>query len=253
MSRTHIGPMTTVFGVIWLLSVPVSTPAPLTAYIKLPDIDGECTDEGHEGWIELKGYSWGVELERDAATGLPTGKRRRRPFSATKELDKASPKLLEALTSGSLRDSATVDLQRDGDSEPYLRITLTEVLVSSVGASEACSTAAGEPLEEFTLDFGGILTTHVPSGINSDGTTALAQSEFDLRGEPRTTAYGIPDLGVIDGYVYTIDGRRVNQVTVRGPLSVADFGLSRGAYVLQLRVATETGASEVLLLPVVVE
>ncbi|MCB1222227.1 type VI secretion system tube protein Hcp, partial [bacterium] len=34
--------------------------------------------------------------KRDAASGLPTGKRQHKPFTITKEVDKATPLLMEA-------------------------------------------------------------------------------------------------------------------------------------------------------------
>ena len=46
---------------------------------------------------------------RDAASGLPTGKRMHKPFVITKELDKSSPKLAESVsTTGTSSDGATV-------------------------------------------------------------------------------------------------------------------------------------------------
>lgn len=52
---------------------------------------------------------------RDAASGLPTGKRQHRPLTVTKELDKASPKLAEAVC----RSHNTTRSNRSSSSQDY--------------------------------------------------------------------------------------------------------------------------------------
>ena len=39
------------------------------------DINGESSQQGHEKWIELQSFSWGVITSREAGTGLSTGRR----------------------------------------------------------------------------------------------------------------------------------------------------------------------------------
>ena len=73
----------------------------LTAYLKLKgqkqgDIKGSVTQKGREGKIAVVAARHGVMSPRDAASGLPTGRRQHRAFMLTKELDAASP-LLYAL------------------------------------------------------------------------------------------------------------------------------------------------------------
>ncbi len=73
----------------------------LTAYLKLKgqkqgDIKGSVTQKGREGKIAVVAARHGVISPRDAASGLPTGRRQHRAFMLTKELDASSP-LLYAL------------------------------------------------------------------------------------------------------------------------------------------------------------
>ena len=73
----------------------------LTAYLKLKgqkqgDIKGSVTQKGREGKIAVVAARHGLLSPRDAASGLPTGRRQHRAFMVTKELDAASP-LLYAL------------------------------------------------------------------------------------------------------------------------------------------------------------
>lgn len=64
-------------------------------------------------------------VPRDAATGMATGKRMHKPFTITKEVDKASPLLMKACASG--QHFPQVDVQL-ASGEKY---TLTDVMVAS--------------------------------------------------------------------------------------------------------------------------
>jgi type VI secretion system secreted protein Hcp len=75
----------------------------LNAYLKLKgqksgEIKGSVTQKGREGKIQVISVSHEIISPRDAASGLPTGKRMHKPFVITKELDKASPLLYNILT-----------------------------------------------------------------------------------------------------------------------------------------------------------
>ncbi len=74
----------------------------LNAYLKLKgqkqgEIKGSVTQKGREGKIQVIAVSHEIISPRDAASGLPTGKRQHKPFVITKELDKSSPLLYNVL------------------------------------------------------------------------------------------------------------------------------------------------------------
>jgi type VI secretion system secreted protein Hcp len=74
----------------------------LNAYLRLTgqkqgEIQGSVTQKGREGSILVIAVAHEITSPRDAASGLPTGKRVHKPFIVTKELDKASPLLYGAL------------------------------------------------------------------------------------------------------------------------------------------------------------
>ena len=74
----------------------------LNAYLNLKgqkqgDIKGSVTQKGREGKIMVIAVSHEIISPRDSASGLPTGKRQHKPLVITKELDKSSPLLLNAL------------------------------------------------------------------------------------------------------------------------------------------------------------
>ena len=74
----------------------------LNAYLTLKgqkqgEIKGSVTQKGRENKIMVIAVSHDIMSPRDHASGLPTGKRMHKPFVITKELDKSSPLLYNAL------------------------------------------------------------------------------------------------------------------------------------------------------------
>ncbi|MEN8205544.1 MAG: type VI secretion system tube protein TssD [Pseudomonadota bacterium] len=55
------------------------------------------TADGNKHQIEIIGWSHEIVSPRDAASGLPTGKRQHKPFTVTKLVDKASPLIFNIL------------------------------------------------------------------------------------------------------------------------------------------------------------
>ena len=74
----------------------------LNAYLKLKgqqqgDIKGSVTQKGRENSIMVIAVEHEIISPRDAASGLPTGKRHHKPLTITKEVDKSSPLLYNVL------------------------------------------------------------------------------------------------------------------------------------------------------------
>jgi type VI secretion system secreted protein Hcp len=74
----------------------------LNAYLQLEGmtqgpIKGSVTQKGREDQIMVIAVQHEVTSPRDTASGLPTGKRQHHPYVITKEVDKASPLLFNAL------------------------------------------------------------------------------------------------------------------------------------------------------------
>ena len=77
-----------------------STPARIISMtIEGPDgvIQGESVQVGKEGSHLILGYSHEIISPRDAASGLPTGKRQHKPFTIVKYINRGSPLLLNAM------------------------------------------------------------------------------------------------------------------------------------------------------------
>lgn len=103
-------------------------------YLKIPDIDGEAVDdENHKGWIELSAVQFGLKRQGDPVSGA-TSKPEFQEVTVTKELDKASPKLMLACASGKVFPKVEIDVTRSTQAGEtlYMKLTLTDVLVTSL-------------------------------------------------------------------------------------------------------------------------
>lgn len=84
------------------------------AYMKIEGVEGEAIDKDHKGWIDVLSVS-GLAAQnstRDAASGLPTGKRQHKPLTIVKEMDKSSPLL--ARSSGNSQFPKNIVLSQNG-------------------------------------------------------------------------------------------------------------------------------------------
>ena len=109
----------------------------LTGYLKVEgksqgEIKGGCQQGGDKkDKILVYGYDFEVEIPKDTHTGTPTGQRIYHPFTITKGLDVASPKLYKALCTGE-QCTVTLDLYRikeDGTQDKYFTVKLETAIV----------------------------------------------------------------------------------------------------------------------------
>ncbi len=143
--------------------------AALNAYLKLKgqkagEIKGSVTQKGREGAIMVIAVSHEIVSPRDAASGLPTGKRMHKPFVITKEIDKSTPVLYRALASNENLSSAEftfVDTVK-GVETPVYTVKLTNANIASIRLIEG---ADGKLVQEVTFTYQKIEWTWIPDGI----------------------------------------------------------------------------------------
>ena len=137
----------------------------MALFIKFDGIDGEANDKDHKGWSDLQSFSWGLHKAGAGATGQT---RRRGVVTVedvvcTKEYDKSSPKLAEAICVGKvfpkveIQDTTTYG---DGNRAVFLKYELKNVMVSSMNTSAAGSGDA-VPTDSFSLNFEEVKQTYV--------------------------------------------------------------------------------------------
>ncbi|MFH2041769.1 MAG: Hcp family type VI secretion system effector [Acidobacteriota bacterium] len=138
-------------------------------------IEGSCTIKGREGTIMVYALDHPIEIPRDLHSGLPTGKRVHKPMTITKEIDKSSPKLYQALTSGEQLTEVVMDFYRispTGTEEKYYTVKLdTAIIVSMESFFPETFLAANESfthMEKVSFTYEKIIWTWQPDGIEAE-------------------------------------------------------------------------------------
>ena len=97
--------------------------------------DDFATAKGSVGLINVTNYQFEVTVPRDAATGLPTGKRIYKPLIATHVMGGSSPEFLAAAANNETLTSVVINFyrtDRSGKEVNYYRVTLTDANVVDV-------------------------------------------------------------------------------------------------------------------------
>lgn len=79
--------------------------------------------QGAFGPISLLGITHEIVSPRDAASGLPTGKRQHKPITITKEWGASTPLLMNALVTNETLTSVLIGLLRDGQQVATIKLT----------------------------------------------------------------------------------------------------------------------------------
>lgn len=132
-------------------------------FIKIGDIKGESVDKTHAGEIDVLSWSWGMSQAGAHQTGAGgrAGKVSVQDISVTKLFDSATPPVMLACCNGQRFKEARLTVRTAG-AKPleYLKITMKEVLVSSV--STGGSTGEDRLTETITLNFAEFKVEYTP-------------------------------------------------------------------------------------------
>jgi len=99
-------------------------------------IQGSVTQKGREGQIAVIATAHEIVSPRDPASGLPTGKRQHKPFVITKELDKSTPLLYQALITNENLTTVEILFWRPspvtGAEVQHFKVKLTNASIASI-------------------------------------------------------------------------------------------------------------------------
>ena len=134
-------------------------------FLKIDNLEGECTDTKHVNWIELISFSHGLSQaggSQRSDRGAAAGERvTHQDFTVVHMLDKASPKLALFCCQGKHMPTVTVELCRaTGDKTKYMEYKMTDVIVSSVRPSGSAKSDEVIPIEEVGFNYGKIEWTY---------------------------------------------------------------------------------------------
>jgi type VI secretion system secreted protein Hcp len=151
------------------------------AFLKIDGIKGESTDKGHPDEIEIQSFSWGVTNTGSAVVGggAGAGKAVSQDFAFTALMSKASPQLMLACATGRHIPTATLTCRKAGGTSQaeFLKIKLSEVLVSSYQTGGSAEGQSAVPDDNFSLNFAKVdfIYTVLRSG-------EMVESTFDFAG-----------------------------------------------------------------------
>jgi len=150
-------------------------------HLDLGSIQGESQSSTHSDEIELLSFSWGASnaAVRTATGTTKGGKPTVSEITVTKQIDKSSPQLFNALVSSTLIKTATISLSKStggGNPEDHLVITLTGVYITSFQSSTSKDLPPGQKgCETVTLNFQKISIDYkvqLASGLLASGGSA---------------------------------------------------------------------------------
>jgi len=152
----------------------------LPAYLTLAGerqgpIVGSCKQKGREDTILVEAVDHEVSIPRDSQTGLATGKRVHHPLTILKLVDRSSPLLYMALTSG--EHMKTVELKwyqinEKGQEENYFTTSLEDAIIVAIKAfKKNCQDPAQSHLgdmEEVSFTYRKIIWRAMKDGVESE-------------------------------------------------------------------------------------
>lgn len=98
------------------------------------EIEGSCEWDDREGSILVQGFEHVVELPQDSR-GIASGRRVHRPIVITKEIDKSTPMLYQALCTGELLTEMELKWYRidgSGEEELYYAMRMYNGIVTKI-------------------------------------------------------------------------------------------------------------------------
>lgn len=138
-------------------------------------IEGSVKVKGHEGKILIQAVDHTIEIPKSPQTGLPTGKRVHMPMTVTKEIDKSSPKLYQALTSGEQFKSVSLEFYRisaKGTEEKYYTVKLGKAILTNMQSwTPNCLAPESKQMghmEDASFTYEKITWTFEPDGIEAE-------------------------------------------------------------------------------------
>ena len=155
-------------------------------YMKYDSVDGDVTATGHEKWIEVNSFQWGVGRGISSPTGGSSDREASAPsvseIVVTKPTDSASTLLLDESLEGEGQD-VTIDFCKTdkGQLNVYLSYTLNNTMISG------CSMSSGgdRPQESLSFSFTKIMCRDVSLGSKNED------------GSPETVTYDVGQAKVV--------------------------------------------------------
>jgi type VI secretion system secreted protein Hcp len=133
------------------------TAAATDYFLKMEGVEGESKDKDHKDWVDILSWSWGEpgsRANRRAPTGSGAG-----TLTIVKPVDKASPRLSDACTSGRSLGRVVVEARTGGTVTAYI---LDDTTVRSCSSDSSGGASDDRPTENISLNFGKVESSTRP-------------------------------------------------------------------------------------------
>ena len=151
-------------------------------HIKIDDIPGESNHKGHAGEIEVASFSWGMSQPAgfNLGSGGGTGKVSLSDLTFMHHVDKSSPNLMKYCCNGKHIKSAVLTAKKAGGAHvPYIKITLSDIIVSSV--NQSASEGGGVAMESISLAFSKFKIDYQEQGQDGAAKGGPISADWDIK------------------------------------------------------------------------
>ena len=138
-------------------------------YMDFDGVKGDVTAKGHEKWIEIHSFQWGVGRAISTPVGSSANREASSPsvseITITKVLETSSPGLLGSALHGAAGKTVKIDFLKTekGQLEVFLKYVLSDTMISGFSVSSG----GDRPSESLSLNFTKIEVTS--TGAKPDG------------------------------------------------------------------------------------
>ena len=149
------------------VSIEGESQGPITQGAGTADSVGNMWREGHEDESIVLSLGHSVTVPTDVQTGQPTGQRIHKPLRIVKFVDRATPLLLRALTTGEKLPNVEIKFYRTsvaGKMEHFYTIKLEDAIIVNISASLIPTATNNQMMETVSISYRKITWTHQIAG-----------------------------------------------------------------------------------------
>jgi type VI secretion system Hcp family effector len=115
--------------------------------------------------MECQGFSYSPMTQIDPNSGISSGKRKHSPIVIRREVDAASPKLLQALVTNEVFTTATLSFSRLNPNGKPVAAHKIELINGTISNIKQAADSRGKWSQDVTLTFEELVVDGMPNGV----------------------------------------------------------------------------------------